>query len=174
MTQINAFIENTYPDFEIDDVVVLDNVQKITNYILNDKEIFSKSCLVDCEFESISFDIVLCNNEDIHRINRDYRNKDSATDVITFAMFADSPEEERFIIDDDIALGEIIVSLDKIKEQAQENNVTFESELYYLISHGILHLLGFDHQTQEEYEFMVNNQNKAKAIVLWQDLNHQA
>lgn len=166
MTQINAFIENTYPDFKIDDVIVLDNVQKMTGYILNDNEIFSKSCLVDCEFESISFDIVLCNNDDIHRINRDYRNKDSATDVITFAMFADSPEEERFIIDNDIALGEIIVSLDKIKEQAQENNVTFESELYYLISHGILHLLGFDHQTQEEYEFMVNNQNKAKAIVL--------
>ena len=63
-------------------------------------------------------------------------------------------------------MGEIIVSLDKIKEQAEDNNVTFESELYYLISHGILHLLGFDHQTQIEYDFMVDKQNKAKAVVL--------
>ena len=61
MTQINAFIENTYPDFEIDDVVVLDNVQKRTNYILKDEEIFSKSCLVDCEFES-----VLCGSFGVH------------------------------------------------------------------------------------------------------------
>ena len=133
--KINAFIENTYQDFNI-------------------------------EFNTISFDIVLCNNEYIHKINKEYRNKDSATDVITFAIFADSTPDERFIFDDEINLGEIIVSLDKIKEQSTENNVTFDSELYYLISHGILHLLGFDHQNQKDYDFMVENQNKAKAIVL--------
>ena len=86
--------------------------------------------------------------------------------IISFAIFADSLPEERFIIDDEINLGEIIISLDKTEEQSKNNNVTFDSELYYLISHGILHLLGFDHQTQEEYDFMVEKQNIAKAVVL--------
>ena len=166
MITINVFIENTYPDFDIDEVKVYKDTIKITEYIINQPEIYSKSCLKDYKFETLSFDIVLCNNEDIHRINKEYRDKDRATDVITFAMFADSLPEERFIIDGEISLGEIIVSLDKIDEQSKENNVTFESELYFLISHGILHLLGFDHQTQDDYDFMINNQNKAKAIVL--------
>ena len=89
-----------------------------------------------------------------------------STDVITFAIFADSPLNERFIIDSDISLGEIIISLDKVKEQADYNNVTFLDELYFIISHGILHLLGFDHQNDVDYNFMVENQKKAKAIVL--------
>lgn len=166
MTTINAFVENTYPDFDIDEVKVFNNVSKLTDFIIKDRDIFSKSCLKNYKFSVISFDIVLCNNEDIHRINKEYRNKDSATDVISFAIFADSLPEERFIIDDEINLGEIIISLDKTEEQSKNNNVTFESELYYLISHGILHLLGFDHQTQEEYDFMVEKQNIAKAVVL--------
>ena len=166
MTTINAFIENTYPEFKIDEIKVYNDVVRITEFILKDNDIFSVSCLKDYKFDTVSFDVVLCNNEDIHRINKEYRNQDKATDVITFAIFADSEEEERFILDNEINLGEIIVSLDKIKEQAEDNNVTFESELYYLISHGILHLLGFDHQTQIEYDFMVDKQNKAKAVVL--------
>ncbi len=166
MTTINAFVENTYPDFDIDEVKVFNNVSKLTDFIIKDRDIFSKSCLKNYKFSVISFDIVLCNNEDIHRINKEYRNKDSATDVISFAIFADSLPEERFIIDDEINLGEIIISLDKTEEQSKNNNVTFDSELYYLISHGILHLLGFDHQTQEEYDFMVEKQNIAKAVVL--------
>lgn len=166
MTAINAFIENTYENYSIDEVKIYQNVEKITDFFINNNDIYSKSCLADYSFETLSFDIVLCNNDDIHRINKEYRNKDRATDVISFAIFADSPLSERFIMDGEINLGEIIVSLDKIEEQSKENNVSFDSELYYLISHGILHLLGFDHQTQEDYNFMVDNQNKAKAIVL--------
>lgn len=166
MAIINVFIENIYEDFKIDDVKILNDIKKITDFILKDSEIYKNSCLNEYKFDTISFDIVLCDNEYIHRINKEYRNKDRETDVITFAIFADSPISERFIIDNEINLGEIIVSLDKIEEQSKENNVTFNSELYYLISHGILHLLGYDHQSQEEYEFMVLNQNKAKAVVL--------
>ena len=105
------------------------------------------------------------NNEEIHKVNKEYRKKDAPTDVITFAMFADSPEEERYIFDGEVHLGEVMVSLDKIEEQSKENNVTFEEELHYIIAHGVLHLLGFDHQTEPEYNFMVGYQNRAKAIV---------
>ena len=166
MTELNIFIENTYEKYKIDEVKIYNDVIKMTDFILKDNEIISKSCLFKLQFNTITFDIVFVNNEEIHRINKEYREKDRPTDVITFAMFADSPEDERYILDGEINLGEIIVSLDKIEEQSKENSVSFEDELYFIISHGILHLLGFDHQTEAEYNFMVNNQNKAKAVVL--------
>lgn len=166
MTNLNIFLENTYPEYNIDEVLIHKDIVKMADYIFEDKNIITRSCLEGYKYDSISFDIVFVNNEEIHRINKEYRQKDSATDVITFAIFADSPEEEKFIFDNEINLGEIIVSLDKIQEQSKENNVTFNDELYFLVSHGILHLLGYDHQTEEDYEFMVNNQNKAKAVVL--------
>ena len=59
-----------------------------------------------------------------------------------------------------------IAENDKVKEEAQKHNVTDEYELYFLIAHGILHLLGFDHQTEEDYNFVVSEQNKALEYAL--------
>ena len=165
MTNLNIFLENTYEDYNIDDVAIYNDVLKISNYIFDNKEIMLSSCLYGRDYETVSFDIVFVNNEEIHRINKEYRQKDSPTDVITFAIFADSLEEEKFIFDGEVNLGEIIVSLDKIEEQSKENNVSFNDELFFLVSHGILHLLGYDHQSEPEYNFMVEMQNKAKAVV---------
>lgn len=166
MPEFNIFIENIYPQFPVDDLKLHKDVIKMTEFIFQDEDIIKKSCLSDLKYSVISFDIVLSTNEKIHEINREYRDKDSPTDVITFAVFADSPEDERFIFDGEINLGEIIVSLDRIKEQATENNVSFEDEIYFIISHGILHLLGFDHLTEPEYNYMVEKQKEAKAVVL--------
>lgn len=165
MTKINIFLENTYLDYKIEEKKIYDNTIKIAQYLLGQKDIIQESCLDNIEYKEIFFDIVLMNNEEIHRINKEYRQKDSPTDVITFAIFADSEEDEKFVFDGEVHLGEIMISLDKIEEQAKENNVTFEDELYYLVSHGILHLLGFDHQNEDDYNFMVKTQNQAKAIV---------
>lgn len=166
MAEYNIFLENTYPEYKIDEKKVYDDTVKMAEFLLGTDEVMQASCLNDVDYETLCFDIVLMNNEEIHRINKEYRHKDSPTDVITFAIFADSPEEEKFVFDGEVNLGEIVVSLDRIEEQAKENNVSFESELYYIISHGILHLLGFDHQTEPEYNFMVEYQNQAKAEVL--------
>ncbi len=165
MTQINVFLENTYENYEIDEVKAYNDALKITNFLFAQEEVMNDSCLANEKYESVFFDIVLMNNDEIHSVNRDYRKKDSPTDVITFAMYADSPAEERYIFDGEVHLGEIMVSLDKIEEQARENNVSFNDELHYIIAHGVLHLLGFDHQTEPEYEFMVEMQNKAKVAV---------
>ena len=165
MAQINVFVENTYENYEIDEVKAYDNALKITNFLFAQDEVMKNSCLNGEEYSQVFFDIVLMNNEEIHQVNKEYRKKDAPTDVITFAMFADSPEEERYIFDGEVHLGEIMVSLDKIEEQAKENSVSFEEELHYIIAHGVLHLLGFDHQTEPEYNFMVDYQNRAKAIV---------
>lgn len=163
MTKINIFLENTYQDYKLEEKAIYENTIKIAKYLLDQKDIVKTSCLNDIEYEEIFFDIVLMNNEEIHRINKEYRQKDSPTDVITFAIFADSSEDEKFVFDGEVHLGEIMISLDKIEEQAKENNVTFEDELYYLVSHGILHLLGYDHQSEEDYNLMVKLQNQAKA-----------
>ncbi len=165
MTELNIFIENLYDKFDFDYLETQNNVEKMTKFLLNDKTVFQNSCLIKYKYKVICFDIVFVNNEEIHRINKEYRKKDSPTDVITFAIFADSPDDEKFIIDGEINLGEIIVSIDKIRQQAEENSNEFFDELYYIISHGILHLLGFDHQTEKDYNFMVEKQNKAKALV---------
>lgn len=165
MTKINIFLENTYQDYKLEEKAIYENTIKIAKYLLEQKDIIKASCLNDIEYEEIFFDIVLMNNEEIHRINEEYRQKDSPTDVITFAIFADSSEDEKFVFDGEVHLGEIMISLDKIEEQAKENNVTFEDELYYLVSHGILHLLGYDHQSEEDYNLMVKLQNQAKAII---------
>ena len=165
MTNLNIFLENTYENYSIDEVAVYNNILKIADFLFKNKEIMPNSCLFELEYQTVSFDIVFVNNDEIHRVNKEYRQKDSPTDVITFAIFADSAEDEKFIFDGEVNLGEIIVSLDKIEEQSKEHNVSFDDELYYLVSHGILHLLGYDHQTEPEYNFMVEMQNKAKAIV---------
>lgn len=166
MIKQNIFIENIYSDFKtneglFDEKKVLNGTKKILKYFLNSEEIIKNSCLKDYEYKTLSFDIVFCNDEKIHEINRDYRDKDRPTDVITFALFADSSEEERFIFDDEINLGEILISLDKTQEQAQNNNHSFGDELFFLISHGIMHLLGYDHLSEKELEYMLDQQQKS-------------
>lgn len=166
MPKANIFIENIYTDFncdekKIDEKKVLNGTKKILKYFLESGEIISQSCLANYDYKILSFDIVFCDNEKIHEINREYREKDRPTDVITFALFADSEEDERFIFDNEINLGEILISLDKTQEQAINNNHSFGDELFFLISHGIMHLLGFDHLTENDLEFMLNQQKKS-------------
>ena len=138
----------------------------MSDFILNDKAIASKSCLKSYNVETVSFDIVLCNNAEIHRVNNQYRKKDAPTDVITFAIFADSSEDERYIFDNEVHLGEIVISLDKINEQAKEYKRSFDDEFYFIVAHGVLHLLGFDHQTEDDFNFMIEHQNRARNILL--------
>lgn len=109
-------------------------------------------------FNTLCFDVLFCDNEYIRQINKEYRQKDSATDVITFSLFID--DETKFVLDDTINLGEIIISLDTAKSQAQEAGHTIEKEILTLLTHGLLHLLGFDHRTNEEYNFVVQTQNE--------------
>lgn len=155
--EINIFTENIYPDWEVDELKVISVGRKIVKYFL--KNLLEKSCLNGYDFDTLTFDILFCDSKKTHQINKEYRDKDYAADIITFAIFAD--DDAKFILDEDINLGEIILALDKVKEEAQKHNVTDEYELYFLIAHGILHLLGFDHQTDEDYNFVVSEQNKA-------------
>ncbi len=165
--ELNIFLENAYENFEpqIDMRQLTDDTKKMMAFFLDNDGWVKKSCLDGEDFETISFDIVFCNNEKIHEINREYRDKDRPTDVISFAIFADSEPEERFIFDGEINLGEIIISLDKTKEQADENGHGLYDELYFLLAHGILHLAGYDHQTEETLAEMWNMQKEMTGVI---------
>lgn len=159
----NIFSENIYPEWEIDEKFFIDIAKKILKFYLNQEEVMENSCLKGYVFDTISFDFLYCDSVKTHEINREYRNKDYPADIITFAIFADS--DEKFIFDGEINLGEVIIALDKVIEEATKKGVTKEYELSFLISHGILHLLGFDHQTEEDYNFIMELQNKALGFV---------
>lgn len=156
-TKINVFSENIFDEREINEKKFIDIAKKVLRFYM--EEVFETSCLLGHEFNTISFDFLYCDSKKTHEINREYRNKDYPADIITFAIFADS--EEKFIFDGEINLGEVIIALDKVQEEAERKDTTFEHELAFLISHGIMHLLGFDHQTEEDYNFVVGLQNKA-------------
>ena len=158
---INVFTENIFPDWEIDELGCIEKTRKIVDFYL--ENLIDTSCLAGFDFESLTFDILFCDSKKTHEINRDYREKDYPADIITFAIFAD--DEMKFVLDNDINLGEIIIALDKVQEEAKKANVTDDYELYFLIAHGILHLLGFDHQTEEDYNFVVEVQKKALAYI---------
>ena len=159
MTKFNIFSENIFEGWDVDEKKFLDIAKKILKFYLSIPEVYENSCLFGFDSKTISFDLLYCNSIKTHEINREYRNKDYPADIITFAIFADSGE--KFIFDGEINLGEVIIALDKVIEEADKKGVTREFELSFLISHGILHLLGFDHQSEDAYNFVIDLQNKA-------------
>ena len=103
--------------------------------------------------------VVLADDEYIHQLNRQYRGKDMPTDVLSFAMndhCAGDPEPDIAEAPDDIEilLGDIIISLETTARQAEEYGHSMERELAYLTVHGMLHLLGYDHEEEEERKEM--------------------
>lgn len=165
MTKINVFSENIFENWKIDEKFFIDKAKNILKFYLNEPEISGKCCLAGCIYNTISFDFLFCDSKKTHQINREYREKDYPADIITFAIFADSDPCDRFVFDGEINLGEIIIALDKVIEEASNKQVLPEYELCFLISHGILHLLGFDHQTEDDYNFVIKLQNKALEAV---------
>ncbi|WP_044339612.1 MULTISPECIES: rRNA maturation RNase YbeY [Rossellomorea] len=103
--------------------------------------------------------VTFVTNERIQEINREYRHKDQPTDVISFAL-EELGEDEVEIVGGQIprVLGDIIISIDRAKEQAEEYNHSFSRELGFLALHGFLHLLGYDHMEEIDEKEMFQRQ----------------
>lgn len=114
--------------------------------------------------EGSEVSITFVTNEAIHEINREYRDKDQPTDVISFAL-EEMGEGEVQIIGEDIprVLGDIIISTDRTREQAEEYGHSFERELGFLAVHGFLHLLGYDHMNEADEKEMFGKQDEILA-----------
>lgn len=122
----------------------------------NTLEDFIKYCIKKLKLKNVMFNVIIINNQEIHKLNKNYRNIDRPTDVITFAL-------EDF--DDGIKLsirmlGDIYISYDKVISQANEYNHSKTRELCFLAIHGLLHLLGYDHMNKEEEKIMFSLQKE--------------
>ena len=108
------------------------------------------------------YEVNLVDLDFIHKLNREHRNIDRPTDVISFAF--EDEVEGSYKINKDIniprVLGEIFISIDKAKEQSISYNHSFEREMSFLFVHGLLHLLGYDHMNKEDEEVMFKLQDE--------------
>ena len=121
------------------------------------QEIFNKTrnvLKIDKDYE---ISIILVDAEEIHQINRDYRNIDRPTDVISFAL-KDS-DDEFFIDEVDLELGDIFINIEAVVNQAKEYGHSECREISFLCTHGILHLLGYDHMNEEDEKVMFGLQD---------------
>ncbi len=109
--------------------------------------------------------VSIVDNEFIHKMNKEYRGIDRPTDVISFA-FLDTESDKSAVLNSSgpVVLGDIYISIDKAKEQAQEYGHPLDRELRFLFIHGLLHLLGYDHMKKEDEEIMFPLQEKILAL----------
>jgi len=104
------------------------------------------TCFQEEKIENLNFylSVTLTSKEQIHKLNKEYRNVDKETDVLSFPMFEKEELEQRKEVNEDI-LGDIVISIEKVEEQAEEYGHSFERELAYMVVHGFYHLMGYDH-----------------------------
>lgn len=125
--------------------------------------------LNDLEDEA-EVDVTIVDDEEIHELNREYRGMDKATDVLSFALDEESEDsDEPMLLDapEEHLYGDIIISAETALRQAEEYGHGLERELTYLAVHGMFHLLGYDHMTEEEKAVMRAKEEEAlRAIKL--------
>ena len=116
-----------------------------------------ESAIVKENLGDVSFNLVIVDNDYIHELHRDYRKIDRETDVITFAL----EDEDSLVLPEDIrVLGDIYISIDKARSQAEEYGHSLLRELSFLAVHGFYHLLGYDHMTKEDEKVMFGKQEE--------------
>lgn len=129
-----------------------------TNEKIEEIEVLKPLLLYALEKENVDnleFNVIIIDNERIHEINKTYRGIDRPTDVISFALedFKDIEYQNNYRV-----LGDIYISIDKVREQAKEYGHSEKRELSFLAVHGLLHLLGYDHMEKDEEKIMFEKQ----------------
>lgn len=126
--------------------------------------------LEECPYE-IELNVILTDNKEIKNINREYRNIDAPTDVLSFPMVAYEEPGDFSVLDEEdndsfnpetgeLLLGDIIISVEKVMEQAAEYGHSEERELAFLTAHSMMHLFGYDHMEEEERTVMEEKQRQ--------------
>lgn len=129
-----------------EEISELDMVKDVLNYAIKKENL-----------EHVIFNVIIVDNQYIHELNRNYRHIDRETDVITFAL---EDEKDMIMPDSERVLGDIYISIDKAKSQAEEYGHSLLRELTFLAVHGFYHLLGYDHISKEEEEVMFSKQEE--------------
>lgn len=95
--------------------------------------------------DDVELSVVLCSDRQMHMLNRDYRGKDRPTDVLAFAL-----QEGETLEGQARMLGDVVISVDTARHQARDKGHTVLYEITFLLAHGVLHLLGYDHQSERD------------------------
>ena len=141
-------------DCETEDKLELPYEEIIRNVVLSSLE------YENCPYEA-EVNVVLTDNEEIHKLNLEYRGIDRPTDVLSFPMLEyDTPSDFSHVEEDyedcfnpetgELMLGDIVISVDKVEEQAEKYGHSQRRELAFLVAHSMLHLCGYDHMEEEE------------------------
>ena len=119
------------------------------------KSVIRQAIIKTLEYEDFPRDaevsVTFCDNDYIRKLNKEYREKDKATDVLSFPLYDFNEEDDEvFEMEGSVALGDIVISLERAKEQAKEIGNSFIEEVAFLTIHSTLHLLGYDHERSKE------------------------
>jgi len=123
---------------------------------LNELKEFLENVCKDEELGNGEFNVIIVGNKKIKEINKEYRNIDKVTDVISFAL----EDDDTLRLDDYRVLGDIYICIDKARSQAEEYGHSFKRELSFLAIHGLLHLLGYDHMEKSDEIVMFSKQEE--------------
>lgn len=140
------------------DVQENEKYEKIVKKVL--EQCFKEEDMLDSK---LYITITFTTPQNIKEINKRYRNIDKATDVLSFPMFEKDELETKIKNKDYVCedvLGDIIISIEKVQEQAEEYGHSFERELSYMIVHGFYHLMGYDHIKEEDKKVMRPKEEK--------------
>lgn len=122
----------------------------------------TQTLLDQLEYSDFDLGIWITTNATIQRYNREYRDKDKPTDILSFPYHPDLKAGERIKVQevDDANVGDIIISAEYVTKDAQRLNITFERRLRRLLVHGICHLLGYDHINDHDYKIMLKKERE--------------
>ena len=157
--------------------VIVSNLQEKIDVTQGLKELITKAVNIALSTEDVSenveVSIALVDDDYIQELNKQYRSLDAPTDVLSFAMRETvSDEDDGFEYPEEELLGDVVVSLERARVQAVEYGHSFEREVGFLVVHGILHLLGYDHGVNEEKTVMRQKEEKIlKTIDLTRGIN---
>lgn len=143
---MRIYIQNQQDKYEVDE-----NISKIIeDSVLNTLKVFMND-------DNYEISVMIVDNQFIKELNKNYRNIDKETDVLSFPIFEfknGELQEDITIVEEEIPLGDIVISIEKAYEQAKEFGHSVEREIAYLTVHSVLHLLGFDHIEEDDRRLM--------------------
>ena len=138
--------------------IVYKDIKEEPTYEAIVKKVFDK-CFEEENLQNskLYITVTFTNPENIRKINKQYRNIDKATDVLSFPLYEkqelDKKIEQQEFLHEDV-LGDVVISIEKVEEQAKEYGHSFERELSYMLVHGFYHLMGYDHIEEEDKKKM--------------------
>ena len=141
------------------------NIEENRNYSKQIAKII-KECFKQEKFldKNLYVNVILTTPEDIRKFNKEYRNIDKETDVLSFPMF-EKEELENMKLNHIEVLGDIVISIEQVKKQAIEYEHSFEREFAYMVVHGFCHMIGYDHIEEEDKKKMRQEEEKILGIL---------